>query len=272
MTSDQNGKLGLIVTGVARSGTTALGKLLNAHAGVCLGIERYKFQFLRAHNYSADLFERERFFDFRAEDTNLIPDLRPAWKPTYDHIALKWGGARVIGDKVPDLMPVLRDFITQNPDFRYIVILRNLKDVGLSWQARADRPRDSWPKNKGFAEACESWDAQYRILHDIIRDRKLRKQVLLLDYDRMYEDVAETEAVLLGFLGLGRDPAFSEVLHEHAGFAATRGKRKIAPRFIEPYKAVEQGYAKGLRKVAREQARFWADRFASAGTETGTDA
>lgn len=263
MTDYHNGKRGLIVTGVARSGTTALGELLNAHAGVCLGIERFKFQFLLAHNYSADLFQKARFFDFRKEDTNLIPDLRPAWKPTYDHIAQKWDRARVIGDKVPDLIPVLGDFIARNPDFCYIVILRNLKDVGLSWQARADRPRDSWPKGKGFAEACDSWAGQYRILYDMMRDRTLRERVLLLDYDQMYADVAATEAALLGFLGLEPDPAFSEVLSKHAKFAATRGKRKIPPPFIEPYKAVDQGHARGLRKVAQEQARIWADRFAS---------
>ena len=72
-------KTTLIVTGVARSGTTALGELLNAHPLVGLGIERFKFQFLREDNFSADLFTRERFFDFRPEDTNLIPELRPAW-------------------------------------------------------------------------------------------------------------------------------------------------------------------------------------------------
>lgn len=264
MTEDTVSKTGLIVTGVARSGTTALGELLNAHEGICLGIERFKFQYLRAHNYSADLFARARFFDFREEDTNLIPALRPAWKPTYDRIAQKWDGAQVVGDKVPDLMPILGDFMAENPDFRYIVILRNLKDVGLSWQARADRPRDSWPKGKGFAEACESWAEQYQILHDMMRDRKLRERVLLLDYDEMYEDAATTEAALLAFLGLGRDAAFSEVLESHAVFAASKGARKVPRRFIESYKAVEHGHAKGLRKVAREQARIWADRFAAA--------
>jgi hypothetical protein len=261
MTDHQKGKLGLIVTGVARSGTTALGELLNAHDKVCLGIERFKFQFLLANNYSVDLFKRDRFFDFRKQDTNLIPDLRPAWKPTYDQIAQKWDGAQVIGDKVPDLIPVLGDFIAQNPNFRYIVILRNLKDVGLSWQARADRPRDSWPQSKGFPEACESWTEQYRILHDMMRDRTLREKVLLLNYDQMYTEVETTEAALLAFLGLERNAAFTEVLHAHAKFATTRGKRKILPQFVEPYKAVDQGHALGLRKVAQEQTRLWAERF-----------
>ena len=255
-------KQGFIVTGVTRNGVTALGEFLNTNDGICLSIERFKFQFLRARNYSSDLFERTRFFDFREEDTNLIPDLRPPRKPIYDHIAWKWEGARVVGDKVPDLMPVLGNFIAQNPDFRYVVILQNLKDVGLFWQTRADRPRDSWPENKGFVEACESWAQQYRILHDIMRDRKLCEQVLLLDYDHMYADTAGTEAELLGFLSLDRSQAFAKVLHAHAESAAKR-KRKIPQRSIEPYKAVDQGHSNGLRKVACEQAQIWADRVAS---------
>lgn len=264
MTDHRNGKLGLIVTGVARSGTTALAELLNAHEGVCLGIERFKFQFLLANNHSGDLFERGRFFDFRPEDTNLIPDLRPLWKPIYEGIARKWDKARVIGDKVPDMIPVLGDFITRNPDFRHIVILRNLKNVALSWQARASQPRDSWPQGRGFSEACKSWAEQYRILHDMTGGRTLQDRVLLLDYDRMYVDVTQTEAVLLAFLDLDRDPAFTEVLHAHARFAHSRGRRRIPQEFRQAYDAVDQGHAEALRKRAHEQARIWAGRFAGA--------
>jgi hypothetical protein len=254
-------KTTLIVTGVARSGTTALGELLNAHPLVGLGIERFKFQFLREDNFSADLFTRERFFDFRPEDTNLIPELRPAWAPTYEAIAEKWDSARVIGDKVPDLIPVLQRFLEENPGFRYISILRNLKDVGLSWQTRADKPRDAWPAGKGFVAACESWAEQMGILHDMLRDRKMREKVLLLDYDSMYDDPEMTEAALLAFLDLPEDESFSEVLRSHAEFAMSREPRKVPKKFAEEYRAVEQGHIRGLRKVAREQAEIWSARY-----------
>jgi len=60
MTSDRISKSYILVTGVARSGTTALGELLNTHTEICLGIERFKFQFLRANVYDRALFERGR--------------------------------------------------------------------------------------------------------------------------------------------------------------------------------------------------------------------
>lgn len=258
MTSE---KAHLIVSGVARSGTTALGELLNAHPDICLGIERFKFQYLRAHNFSSTLFERDRFFDFRPEDTNLDPAKRPAWKPVYAKIEEKWDQARIIGDKVPDLLPVLADFLTENPSYRYICILRNLKDVGLSWQARADKPRDAWPKEKGFVEACKSWGEQHHLLHDLMRHKPIRQKILLLDYDAMYDDLSLTEAALLGFLGLDRHDDFTGTLYQHAEFINERPNRKIPKKFIETYKAVEQGHIRGLRKVAREQAQIWADVF-----------
>ena len=251
----------LIVSGVARSGTTALGELLNAHPDVCLGIERFKFQYLRANNYSNTLFERDRFFDFRPEDTNLDPEKRPAWKPVYTQIAEKWDNARIIGDKVPDLLPVLVDFITENPDYRYIVILRNLKDVALSWQTRADKPRDAWPAEKDFTAACDSWSEQHVLLHDMMRIKPVRQKVLLLDYDAMYGDLAQTEAAILGFLGLEASEEFTGMLHQHAQFINERPSRKIPKKFQDVYKTVEQGHIRGLRKVAREQAQIWGDVF-----------
>ncbi|WP_226783042.1 sulfotransferase family protein [Oceaniglobus trochenteri] len=251
----------LIVTGVARSGTTALGELLNAHPRVCLGIERFKFQYLRKNVYSPAFFERDRFFDFRPDDTNLDPALRPAWKPVYDSIAQKWDDAEIIGDKVPDLLPILADFIAANPDFKYICILRNLKDVALSWQTRADKPRDSWPAGKGFEAACASWAEQMQTLHDLMLDRPMREKILMLDYDTMYDDPVRTAAALSAFLGLAPNGAFLQTLHQHAAFVTARKTRKVPPQFIEPYKAVSQGHIRGLRKISDEQIATWADTF-----------
>ncbi|WP_435165143.1 sulfotransferase family protein [Falsirhodobacter sp. 1013] len=213
------------MTGVARSGTTALAELLNSHHGICLGIERFKFQFLRRENFTPKLFGKERFFDFKSSDTNLRPDVRPAWTETYDRIAVKWDTARIVGDKVPDLTPVLPQFIARNPGFRYIYILRNLKDVALSWQARADRKRDPWPQAKDFGAACESWAQQNRQLLDHLATPDRPDNLLLLDYDTMFDDPDRTERTLLDFLGLERDPQMRETLDRHVAFAATRTER-----------------------------------------------
>jgi hypothetical protein len=255
------GKAHLLVTGTARSGTTALAELLNSHEEICVGIERFKFQYLRDGNFSADLLERERFFDFREEDTNLRPAVRPHWQSVYDAIADKWDKARVIGDKVPDMAPVLDDYMAQNPDFKCIYILRNLKDVGLSWQARANRSRDSWPAGKGFEAACESWAEQTRIIHDIVAAGHLRPRMLILDYDAIYLDDARTVSAILGFLDVGPSATFSDTFSSHVDFASEKRSGRVPKQHVERYREVEMGHARGLRKHARAQMHQWADTF-----------
>ena len=245
----------LLVSGVARSGTTALAELLNSHESICVGIERFKFQFLLHHNHSASLFERDRFFDFRPEDTNLSPTAKPHWQTAYDAIAQKWDTAEVIGDKVPDMTAELPAFIAANPDFKYIYILRNLKDVGLSWQARANRIRDSWPSKKGFAAACESWSAQMLALHALMQTKEMNRRVLLLDYDHMYDEDSRSDEVILKFLGLGASAAFSETFRNHVEFARGKVARKIPPQFAEVYKTIDMSFARDMRKRARAQAK-----------------
>ena len=255
-------KTHLIVSGVARSGTTALAELLNSHEQVGIGIERFKFQFLLHSNYSAGLFRRDRFFDFRDEDTNLIPAKRPHWQGVYDAIAAKWDQARVIGDKVPDMTPVLPAFLAANPDFRLIFILRNLKDVGLSWQARADKPRDAWPVAKGFAAACESWAAQYRQMQELLGDADLRQRTLLLDYDRMFEADSPAEAAILSFLGLPPSAGFHQTFRRHMVFTQKRARRsrenKVPDAHVTAYKTVAMEPAKALKRISAQMVQDWA--------------
>lgn len=256
-------KTHLIVTGVARSGTTALAELLNIHPGICIGVERFKFRYLRENCFDAELFEKDRFFDFRKGDTNLLPSARPAWAPIYEAAQAKWDDAAVVGDKTPDLIPVLHDFMAQNPDFKFLCILRNLKDVGLSWQARAERTRDAWPRGRGFVAACESWANQQLILHELMRDKSIRRRLLLLDYDNMYASPDVTEQGIMQFLGLEPDPAFHDLLAEHAEFAAGKPSKKVPAKFASIYSTVDMGQARGLRKVAREQIETLASEFAA---------
>ena len=245
-------KTGLIVTGVARSGTTALAELLNSHEMVCIGIERFKFQYLLANNYDRGLFTQDRYFDFRDDDTNLRPAVRPHWQHVYDQIENKWADAQIIGDKVPDLIPVLTDFLQANPDFKSIVLLRNLKDTALSWQKRANKSSDRWPAGKGFGEACKSWSEQMKILHDIYRRKAHRSRILLLDYDEMYANPQHTERAVLTYLDLLPSQNFRDTLMKHVRFAQNARKRKVPPAFVEIYKSIEKTDMRLLKKEARQ--------------------
>ncbi|WP_128255037.1 sulfotransferase [Falsirhodobacter deserti] len=242
----------LIVSGVARSGTTALAELLNSHEGVCVGIERFKFQFLLRQNYSRKLFSKERFFRFEPQDTNLRPDVRPAWVETYERMAQKWDDALIVGDKVPDLTPILPDFIAQNPGFRYIYILRNLRDVGLSWQARANRTRDPWPATKDFAAACESWSTQYAELKAYLDKPDRPDNILLLDYDRMFAVPDETERTILSFLDLPQSAAMRQTLEKHSAFAADRKPRKMNAEMQAVHDSTDKAAYDALCQMAHQ--------------------
>lgn len=246
-------KTHLIVTGVARSGTTALAELLNTHPAICMGIERFKFRYLREQRFDDGFLTKERFFDFRRGDTNLLPDLRPAWAPIYKEMEGKWDEAQIVGDKTPDLIPVLPDFMAQNPNHRFICMLRNLRDVALSWQARADRRRDAWPKGRGFEAACDSWQTQMEALHDLMRHKPNRDRILLLDYDRMHTAPERTARGLLAHLGLSPSDPFLERARSHAGYVAKQPRKRVPPQFAERYQTIPMGHARGLRKIAREQ-------------------
>ncbi|MGB3406977.1 MAG: hypothetical protein WBA67_05730, partial [Jannaschia sp.] len=106
------------------------------------------------------------------------------------------------------------------------------------------------------------------MLHDILKEKRLRRQVLLLNYDTMYDDLDTTERGLLQHLGIPPDPQFRAVLHAHADFASNRGAKKVPGKFVEPFSAIDMGPVRGLRKVAREQIQTLAAAYDARETST----
>ena len=261
MTSETTARTVLLVTGVACSGTTELSRLLGSHSRICLGHERYKHLFLRNRRPDAGLFTRERFFDIRPGDTNQNPARRPALQDHYATLRRKWPDARIVGDSIPGATHVLGQFLEDTPDARSVFLLRNLKDVALCWQDRADRARGGWPPEHDFETACTVWAEQMRLLQEVLRDKTLRRRVLLLDHDTLHASPVHTEAALLAFLGLSEEAAFTRALAEQAALQARRRARKVPEIFAPEYKAVDQKPARSLRNIAREQLSFWAEQY-----------
>ena len=172
----------MFVCGVPRSGTTALARCLNRHRRVALGIERYRRALLDPSGETdyCRLFDKDRFFDFRPSDGSayaklLLPspqgtDLEGQFstdsdwpKQLYDDAREKYDSVFYVGDKIPTLYhraPFLRETF---PRCKVVFLLRNPVAVALSWQARADNPRDSWSRRSGFAEAIVKWNKALRL-------------------------------------------------------------------------------------------------------------
>jgi len=204
----------LFVSGVARSGTTILAELLNAHPKICLGVERFKFQYLRHQNFSSDFFTKDRFFTFSEEDTNLRPEVSPTWRTLYDTLGQKWDEALVIGDKTPDITPLLGKLLQSYPNSRFLFILRNPEGVAASWQARAQNSKDiHWPATKDYQQAFTSWQKQHEIMARHMLHPHFKRHTMILDYDRLFfEKNDQIASQIQDFLNLPRDPDFNTYL------------------------------------------------------------
>ena len=92
----------LLVSGIARSGTTALTDLLNAHPGVVIGQERF-FNLVtpeRIREMDETLFEPGRFLEPERAETH-----NTGWRSDERYVSFlrhKFARATVIGDKVPN--------------------------------------------------------------------------------------------------------------------------------------------------------------------------
>lgn len=148
----------LFVCGVPRSGTTALTELLGRHRDAAIGIERYKklLGVPTQHLLTPALFERERFFDVRDSDTNLMFDGKH--KDHYDDLTPRFDDARVFGDKVPTYYYLYHHLLGVFPDCRVVCILRDPYEVGSSWNTRAHNPADRWRPDEDARRSVVRWN------------------------------------------------------------------------------------------------------------------
>jgi hypothetical protein len=190
----------LFVTACSRSGTTALVRLLNQHAGVGIGMERFKFLYSKhAETDLSRLFEPARFFDFRPGDTNLLPDVDARWRKHYDAIAAKHraGTLSVIGDKALATPGIVRALTATFPRARWIFIFRDLEGVASSFVGRADNPADvNWPPEKRHESALSDWRGAFEAVEGLLGDGRM----FPVRYERLFAGDRSAFRAMFGFL------------------------------------------------------------------------
>lgn len=196
----------LFAFGCPRSGTTALGQILNRHPSIALGIERFKHIAMgrRSAEFLPELFEPARFLDIRPDDTNTVRQ--------NDHLAQKFASGRpirMIGDKIPRLYHRIDQLRAGFAEAQFVVIFRDPLDVALSWQARADSPRDSWPAENDAAKALDEWMACVDIIAEALP--ACGTTLKIVDYDRFFrvasaEELAGNIRRLYRAIGLDMQP------------------------------------------------------------------
>ena len=232
----------LFVVGQARSGTTALARVIGSHPEIVLGLERYKRLIPpeRLSAYVPALFTREQFFDFSTELTNLTPDAGPRFAAWYDRLTDKFDTATYLGDKLTDpaVIPALAQ---QFPDSKFICIVRDVFEVAHSWQVRADDPSDRWGAQRGALKAVNHWNRAVETIAEA--SEQLPGRVLTVDYTAFFG--ASNDAPLepiAHFLGVPIDGWRSE-------YAAAR--QKYAMEIVEKPRDLDPEVAQHIQNTLR---------------------
>ena len=221
----------LFLAGLARSGTTALLQVMNAHPDVAVGMERYKRLWSSGvERLTADLFEADRFFDFSDGLTNQDPREAARWGIDYAALRAKWADATYVGDK----MTTIRfDRLHQlHPDARFVFIVRDIDQVAHSWERRAHDAADvGWPERADAQASVERWNLALKRIRRAVRRHPDR--AVVVEYARFFGDpeAAGLRAVL-DFLGLAHEPsvaaAFDRTHREYVDSVAGR-ERTLSP-------------------------------------------
>lgn len=192
----------LFISGVARSGTSALVRAVNQHPKIQVGQERYYWR-IEKEEISALDFEKDRFLDVRKEDTHNMSALQGS----VEERRQRYDDAVYIGDKFPNLYKHYDNIFSIFPEARHIYILRNPLSVLESFDARQKDPNDSWKSS--WEMGMDVWNDSIRTVANFSEER-LRK-FIFVRYEEIYRDAAAMNRVFeaLGLNGIPeRDLSF----------------------------------------------------------------
>ena len=233
----------LFISGVARSGTTALANLINLHPKALVGVERY-FREIQSETLTLSDFEKRAFLG----DGPKAPE-RLRFYLGDQSLEKRYDDAVYVGDKHPGLFRHFKFFFEQFPSARHLYILRDPIDVVMSYEARKKRDPKRWPR--GWREGLAEWNDSLRRVASLPIDKIGRCQIL--SYDTVFSDLNEVNRV---FADLGLDPIaaepFQPILEGYRYFA---GRKTSCPKKIAD--AVEAGADwssyKLLKRIAADQ-------------------
>lgn len=192
----------LFISGCPRSGTSVLALILGAHNDIAMGIERYNHKVGLEFDLNTELFSKDRFFDFREEDSHIKLDQQPWIKKNYQNLETRFNECLYVGDKIPYLYlhydKLLNEFNTHD-NFKLIFIVRNIFDVANSYKVKL-KQNPYW--RRGVGVSIKDWNFSIRQtiqLHDKYPNFHIVE----------YEDLLKTDLTainnLLNFLDLEMD-------------------------------------------------------------------
>ncbi|MFL5736008.1 MAG: sulfotransferase family protein [Actinomycetota bacterium] len=231
------------IVGCGRSGTTVLRLMFNAHPDVAIPPESQFIarlvaswpRFITADGVDADAIVRAigRRLDHmeidRASARARLAALRDrtprAATEAIFGIVSERAGKQRWADKTPNQVEEIPTIAGVFPEARFIHVIRDGRDVTLSYLDRPFGPADVW-------DAARQWNRQVRAG---IRDgRGLDARYLEVRYERLVEDPEETLLELCGFVDLEPRPEMLRFFEDGADVlaASERGNHPSASRPI----------------------------------------
>ena len=147
-------KAGLFVVGCPVAGTTAVGRLLNQHPDIAVGIERFS-QLCAARRLTAGHFEETRFFDLQPGDTWYTSLDR--FDRDYAAVRPKYAAARYVGDIFPRGFQHLDHLGALFPDIRIVFCFQDPLEVANFFEERR-RGGIDWPPDRDHRAAVDFWN------------------------------------------------------------------------------------------------------------------
>ncbi|HEY1963134.1 MAG TPA: hypothetical protein VGG69_11995 [Rhizomicrobium sp.] len=179
---------------MARSGTSYFGELLNSHRQILCGHERFSPGKLKA-----DYFTPQGFLECEPSRVD---------RRRMEALLASKGELVAIGDKFPRGYMQTGNLVAQIPGAQFFAIIRDVRQVGASWNARAKNPTDSWPAGMVSLFA----DIEFLFLIFALFTLPPEIDVRLVNYRYLVspESMDDCATNLCGLLGLEPDESMRE--------------------------------------------------------------
>jgi hypothetical protein len=251
----------LFVSGCPRSGTTALTRLLNLHPHIVVGLERYKNVFGRQKFITQDMFEAERFFDFRADDSNFLPQKNEKAREFYEQARTKFSTAAFIGDKYPQFFRFYGGIFKDLPDAKIIFIFRDPIYVAQSWEHRS-LDTSAWPSKNDARRAVAYWNdaLAYTLAYTQIK----KNAFVFVDYEQFFAGKVGSLIELFRLIGAEVTSTIEDAATQDSGDEFKRSQEVLA-RDVELRPALQNElsenadrnlYRRAQRVVELQKMRF----------------
>lgn len=174
----------LFVSGAPRSGTTALGRLLNIHRRIAIYIELFSSRL----GYTPEMFNRANIARLNREGV-----LESLDKPRNLEILERAKPRRIVGDKRPNFMTSaamsLPNFAGKSVTVVHVV--RGIHEVAMSYVARAEA--EIWDAARDHKLAVEQLNMNNRLALDLVDRIGPGHRLFILDYRSFWSSAGNVD-------------------------------------------------------------------------------